>query len=82
VISRIGSDVKDLAPGDRVMCLGAGSFASHVVTSDALCERIPDSMSFEEAATIPAAYATAIAALHNLGNLQSGQVSHRIFHEL
>lgn len=75
VVFRVGPEVKDLAVGDRVMCLGAGNFASHVVTPEALCERIPDSLSFEEAATIPAAYATAMAALYNIGNLRSRQVS-------
>ncbi|KAL8721903.1 MAG: hypothetical protein Q9225_001499 [Loekoesia sp. 1 TL-2023] len=69
VISRIGAEVKDLTVGDRVICLGAGSLASHVVTSETLCERIPNTLSFEEAATMPAAYATAMAAFCDIGNL-------------
>lgn len=56
------------------MCLGAGSFASYHGTYEALCEKIPDSLSFEEAATIPAAYGTAVAALHTVGKLQAGEV--------
>ncbi|KAL9032542.1 MAG: hypothetical protein Q9214_007924, partial [Letrouitia sp. 1 TL-2023] len=73
VISRVGPEVKDLAIGDRVMCLGAGNLASHVVTPEELCERIPDSLPFEEAATMPAAYATATAAFCNIGNLRPRQ---------
>ncbi|KAL8790668.1 MAG: hypothetical protein Q9213_000516 [Squamulea squamosa] len=73
VISRVGPAVKDFAIGDRVMCLGAGNFASHVVTAEALCERIPDTLSFEEAATMPVAYATAMAAFYNIGNLRPRQ---------
>ncbi|RYP90773.1 hypothetical protein DL770_003106 [Monosporascus sp. CRB-9-2] len=73
VVSRVGPEVKGLAVGDRVMCLGAGNLASHLVTAEGLCEKIPDSLSFEEAATVPAAYSTAIAAFYNVGNLQSGQ---------
>ncbi|KAL8848907.1 MAG: hypothetical protein Q9221_006065 [Calogaya cf. arnoldii] len=73
VVSRVGPEVKDLAVGDRVMTLGAGNLASHVVTPEALCERIPDTLSFEEAATMPAAYATAMAALYNIGNLRPKQ---------
>ncbi|RYP64433.1 hypothetical protein DL769_006674 [Monosporascus sp. CRB-8-3] len=72
-ICGVGPEVKDFAVGDRVMCLGAGSFALHLITSEALCEKIPDSLSFEEAATIPVAYCTAMAALHNAGNLHPGQ---------
>lgn len=75
VISRVGPEVKDLAIGDRVMCLGAGNIASHVVTPEALCERIPDILSFEEAATMPAAYATATAAFYSVGDIRPGQVS-------
>ena len=57
------------------MCLGAGSAASHVVTLENLCEKIPCNMSFEDAATLPAAYGTAIAGLLEFGNLKAGQVS-------
>ncbi|KAL8743854.1 MAG: hypothetical protein Q9184_008066, partial [Pyrenodesmia sp. 2 TL-2023] len=73
VVSRVGPEVQDLAVGDRVMCLDAGNFASHMVTSDALCERIPDTLSFGEAATMPAAYATAMAAFYDVGNLRPRQ---------
>ena len=74
-ISAIGPDVKDFAVGDRVIGLGSGSFSSHLRTTEALLEKIPDNISAEEAATLPAAFATAFAALHNAGHLQPGQVS-------
>ncbi|KAL8910611.1 MAG: hypothetical protein Q9171_004105 [Xanthocarpia ochracea] len=73
VVSRVGPEVEELAVGDRVMCLGAGNIASHVVTSETLCERIPNTLSFEEAATMPATYATAMAALYDIGNLRPRQ---------
>ena len=82
IVSRVGPDAKDVAVGDRVMCLGAGSLASHLVTSEALCEKIPGGLSFDNAATIPAAFCTAIAALYNVGNLQPGQVSLRLLRKL
>lgn len=75
VISRVGPEVKDLVIGDRVMCLGAGSFASHLVTPEAFCEKIPDDLSFHDAATMPAVFCTVIAAFYNVGGLQPGQVS-------
>jgi NADPH:quinone reductase-like Zn-dependent oxidoreductase len=74
-ISAVGPNVKNFAVGDRVIGLGSGSFSSHLRTSEALVEKISENTLFEEAATLPAAFATALAALHNAGNLQTGQVS-------
>jgi acyl transferase domain-containing protein/SAM-dependent methyltransferase len=73
-ISAIGPDVKDFAIDDHVIGLGSGSISSHLRTTEALIEKIPDNVSIEEAATLPAAFGTALAALQNAGNLQSGQV--------
>ena len=70
----IGPDVKNLAVGDRVIGLGSGSFSSYLRTSEMLIEKIPDNVLTEEAATLPAAFGTALAALHNVGNLRTGQV--------
>ncbi|KAK2021943.1 hypothetical protein LX32DRAFT_574456 [Colletotrichum zoysiae] len=72
-ISAVGPDVKDFAVGDRVIGLFSGSFSSHLRTSATLVEKVPDSISLEEAATLPAAFGTALAALHHAGNLQTGQ---------
>ncbi|KAI1864640.1 hypothetical protein JX265_008364 [Neoarthrinium moseri] len=72
-VSAIGPDVLDFTVGDRVISLGAGSFSSHLRTCEALVEKIPDNVSFEDAATLPAAYGTALAALYNAGDLQTGQ---------
>ncbi|KAL8952153.1 MAG: hypothetical protein Q9222_001930 [Ikaeria aurantiellina] len=74
VVSRVGSGIQDLAVGDRVMCLGSGNFASYVITPETLCERIPNDLSFEEAATMPAAFATAMTAFYNVGNLRPKQM--------
>ncbi|KAF2878487.1 hypothetical protein BDV95DRAFT_624920 [Massariosphaeria phaeospora] len=73
VVSRVGPETKELVVGDRVMCLGAGSFASHLTTYEALCVKIPDDLSFEEAATVPVPYVTATLATYSVGNLQPGQ---------
>nr|QHD56300.1 polyketide synthase [Curvularia sp. IFB-Z10] len=72
-ISAIGPDVKDFAVGDRVIALGAGSFSSHLRVPEMLVEKIPENVSFEEAATLPSAFGTAMAALQTAGNLQAGQ---------
>ncbi|KAJ4364877.1 hypothetical protein N0V95_000627 [Ascochyta clinopodiicola] len=72
-VSAIGPDVKDLAVGDRVIGLGSGSFSSHLRTTEVLLAKISDNVPLEEAATLPAAFVTALAALHEAGNLQNGQ---------
>lgn len=57
------------------MLLGNGSFATNITVDERHCQKIPDILTFEDAATMPAVFATAIYALFNLGHLQKGQVS-------
>ncbi|KAG9192485.1 hypothetical protein G6011_11219 [Alternaria panax] len=73
IVSRIGPGVKNIQLGDRVMFLADGSFATRVVTPEQLCEKIPTDLSFEDAATMPAVFATALRSLFGLGNLRKGQ---------
>ncbi|KAG5925731.1 Type I Iterative PKS [Claviceps africana] len=73
LISRVGVEVGDFQPGNRVMFLANCAFASHVITPAKLCERIPSRMSFEDAASMPAVFATAFACLLNIGQLKKGQ---------
>ncbi|KAF5665038.1 polyketide synthase [Fusarium denticulatum] len=73
IVRRVGPEVKYLQPGDRIMFLADGSFASHVVTPEELCEKIPTDLSFEDAATMPAVFATAFCSLFNIGGLRKGQ---------
>lgn len=75
VVFRVGPEVKDLRVGDRVMLLGDGSFATHIVTPERLCAKIPANLTFEDAATMPAVFATAVYSLFNIGGLKRGQVS-------
>ena len=74
VIERVGPDVKDLKPGDRVLTLASGAFSTILTTSASLCARIPDDMSFEQAATMPCVYCTVIHSLLELGQLDADQV--------
>ncbi|KAI8241966.1 hypothetical protein K4K55_011505 [Colletotrichum sp. SAR 10_96] len=73
VVRRVGPQVKDLQPGDRIMFLADGAFASHVVTPERLCEKIPADLSFDDAATMPAVFSTAVCSLFNIGGLRKGQ---------
>jgi NADPH:quinone reductase-like Zn-dependent oxidoreductase/SAM-dependent methyltransferase len=72
VIRKIGPNVKNLSVGDRVMTIGHGCFTTNFVTEANLVIKISDKLSFEEAATIPCVYATAIHALINLGGMTEG----------
>lgn len=73
IIRATGPDVKDIQVGDRVMLLGFGSFASHITTTERCCGRIPNNLSFDDAATMPTVYATAIYSLFDVGGLSKGQ---------
>lgn len=71
----VGSDVTSLAVGDRVAALtpSHGGFSTVTRTPATLAFRVPDHMSFEEAATLPLAYCTAYYALCTLGRLDKGE---------
>ncbi|KAJ0124602.1 polyketide synthase [Diaporthe amygdali] len=73
IIRRVGPEVKDLCIGDRVFLMADGSFATHVIGIERMCERIPDMLPFEEAVTMPAVFTTTVAALFNIGRLEKGQ---------
>ncbi|KAM0470501.1 hypothetical protein ACHAPX_009867 [Trichoderma viride] len=72
IIRKLGRSVKGLLPGDRVMAIGHGCFTTNFISDASLVVKIPNNISFEEAATVPCVYATAIHALINLGGLREG----------
>jgi hypothetical protein len=74
VVRAVGPKVKNLNVGDRVMLAGRSTFSTSIVTSEVLCAKIPDEMTFVEAASMPVVYATAMQALMTVGRLQKGQV--------
>lgn len=71
----VGRHVTTLKPGDKVMgFIGVvGAFATRAVVEASRLARKPDSMSFAEAAAIPAASLTAWQALQEHGALRAGQ---------
>ena len=62
-IERVGSAVKTLKPGDRVMAFAKNAFATHVTTPATVVAPIPGALSMDMAATIPVAFLTAYHAL-------------------
>ncbi|MEV4753350.1 SDR family NAD(P)-dependent oxidoreductase [Streptosporangium sp. NPDC049248] len=73
VVLEVGPGVEDLRPGDRVVGLVEGGFGPMAITSDKVRARIPDGISFEEAATIPVVFLTAFYGLMDLAGLRAGE---------
>ncbi|MBL1083714.1 amino acid adenylation domain-containing protein [Streptomyces actinomycinicus] len=73
VVTEVGGSVDQVKVGDAVLGLARGSFASEVVTDARQVVRMPEHLSFEEAATIPMTFLTAWYGLHELGALQAGE---------
>ena len=75
IVTKIGPEVKSIRPGDRVMLLRNGSFATHITVREKLCDKVPNDLIVEDAATMPVVFAIAVYSLFNIGHLQPGQVS-------
>ncbi|KAF5022679.1 hypothetical protein F66182_5227 [Fusarium sp. NRRL 66182] len=72
-IRRLGSAVTGLDVGDRVMSFThEGGFSTHVTVADYYVHKMPESMSFEEAATIQGCFATVVYALLDVGRMRKG----------
>jgi NADPH:quinone reductase-like Zn-dependent oxidoreductase len=76
VVEALGTGVTDLRVGDAVfgdLGLADGAFAEFVAAPAELFAPAPASLSFEQAAAVPLAGGTALAALRDAGGLQAGQ---------
>ncbi|NET03815.1 MAG: amino acid adenylation domain-containing protein [Symploca sp. SIO2B6] len=72
-IVALGENVDNFQIGDEVVALAVGSLSSFVTTKAQNVAPKPQSLSFEEAATIPAAFLTAYYGLCELANIQAGE---------
>ena len=74
VVSAVGAGVEDLKPGDAVFGFAPRSLASEVNVPAAFVTRWPDALgSMELAASMPAAFLTAMLGLQRIAKLQRGQ---------
>jgi NADPH:quinone reductase-like Zn-dependent oxidoreductase len=71
-VEAVGADVTELRPGDEVFGSCRGAFAEYVLGRETSVVAKPERLSFEQAAAIPAAGATALQALRR-GGLEAGQ---------
>lgn len=73
-VAEIGSDVTNINSGDRVFGITAGEAQAEFLTIDhRLLARIPDDLSFTDAAAIPEAYITAYDAVFSQARLKEGE---------
>jgi NADPH:quinone reductase-like Zn-dependent oxidoreductase len=76
IVEAVGKNVKMFRPGDKVFGDLSGSwggFAEYVCAYENTLAIMPQSMTFEEAASIPQAAMLAVQGLIDKGNIQSGQ---------
>jgi len=74
VVTAVGEKVAAFAPGDRVMALcTTGGFAQEVVADQAATFKIPDAMSFDDAAGFAMTYGTTYHALVDRAKLREGE---------
>ena len=74
IVTAVGPGVAVFAPGDRVLAeLEHGAFAEAAVANAAQCYRIPDGVSFVDAAAMGVVYQTAHFALMERGQYRAGE---------
>jgi NADPH:quinone reductase len=74
VVLEVGSDVKNIAVGDRVIGMtGWNGFSEEVVVDAAKCLKMPAKMDFATGAALPMTYGTSYHALVQRGRLKPGE---------
>ena len=74
-VARVGAEVPEFRPGDRVMCSGAGGYADYAVTDwGRVCPLPRAAAGPVEAATLPVALQTMHDALVTNGRLAEGEI--------
>ncbi len=73
VVEAVGRDVALFQPGDEVFGEKSRACAEYVCGAEKLFARKPANLTFEEAAAVPVAAATALQALRDKGRVKPGQ---------
>jgi NADPH2:quinone reductase len=74
IVASVGANVRDLKGGDRVLTLAEqGGYATKVSVPAKECIRLPDAMSFVEAAAMALAYDTAWFAICERARAKAGE---------
>lgn len=72
-VTRVGAGVSLARPGERVMFMTDGAFASSLVIDERAVRPVPEGWTCEEAATVPIVGLTVIYALKVLAQLRAGE---------
>ena len=72
-VEQVGANITRFKPGDNVYGVAPGSFAEYAISGEDRLALMPASLTFAEAAVVPISAGTALQALTDAGNLQSGQ---------
>lgn len=72
-VVEVGEGVTGLKAGDRVMGMCSGGYAEFTVMDSRLAVKVPEGLSWEEAAAVPVAYMTEHNALVTNGLLKAGE---------
>jgi NADPH:quinone reductase-like Zn-dependent oxidoreductase len=73
VVEAVGKEVTRFAPGDEVFGIGKGSYAEYTRAPEDKLALKPTNLTFEQAAVVPISGLTALQAVRDGGNVQSGQ---------
>lgn len=74
VVEQLGEEARTWRTGERVFGITAGAAqAEYVVVPESHVARIPEALSFEEAAAVPEVFVTAHDALFTQGELRTGE---------
>jgi NADPH2:quinone reductase len=74
VVKAVGAQVKGFKPGDRVVVLcEEGGYGTMVAETESRCFRLPDKMSFVDAASMSTIFDTAWFALRERARLKAGE---------
>lgn len=73
VVSRVGEDCGDVKPGDRVSVCQLNAYRSYVRSSVECVAKLPDDMSYTEAAAIPTNFVTAYHGIVEVAGMEEGE---------
>ena len=73
IVTAVGSDVTDISPGARVCAMTTGAYANFTRVPQQKVAKVPDSLDFTQAASIPVIFCTAHYALSDIAQLSEGE---------
>ena len=75
IVQRVGSAAKHFAVGDRVVGSSLDKFATIQRVREDLLQRVEDTESLSEMASLPMGYGAALHGLRTIANLQAGETA-------